>query len=40
MDNTYQNIPTILKDHRDWRSQFMEQLILESYLLTKSTIGW
>ena len=39
-ENNSQNIPTILEDYCDQRSQWMEWLITESYLLMNSPIGW
>ena len=40
MENTSQNMPTILEDHWGWRNKCMEWLIMESYLLMNSPVDW
>ena len=39
MDNTSQNIPSILEYHWYWRSQWTEWLIMESYVMMNSKIS-
>ena len=40
MENTSQNMQTILEGHWVWRSQCMEWTILEIYFLMNSPVGW